>query len=180
MTTPTPPTPPTSPATAPSPPPDRAWISAVIALLGVTIGTLLTIGAQYWISYKGIEQPKIELEAQKTALEMKKAAIEVHKQALLLTPNLEVNCWTKPVDRWSWKVSCTTKNNGQYHADVQLDNVKISLDSSSDEKVYESGNGFAIDYGKKSYRATPGSSGDLWFYINFDRKKIKPESVART
>lgn len=142
--------------------------SIIPAIAGVVVGSLLTIAAQYYITYQRIELPKIELEA-------KKAAIEAHKQALALTPSVSTSCNAKLLDGWTWKVMCTTKNSGSYHADVQVNDVRLTLDTDTKEELYESGRGFSVEYpnNKKSFRSAPGTEGNLWFYINFDKNIYK-------
>jgi hypothetical protein len=162
---------------------DNRWTPTVIAsFLGVLIGTVTTIGTQYWITFKGIEQPKIELEMKKVELEsrkaeidLKKSAIEAHKQASALTPNVSVTCNAENIDAWTWKVACNSKNNGVYHSDITLNSAQISLANDISEKLYTSGQGFDIEYpnNKQSFRATPGASGDLWFYVKFKKSLYK-------
>ncbi|QAU34670.1 hypothetical protein EKL02_11010 [Janthinobacterium sp. 17J80-10] len=151
-------------------------------MVGAIFGAAASIGTQYWITYKGIESPKIEiekkklnLESQKTELDFKKASIDAHKQILALTPNINANCSGSNIDPWVWRVSCSLKNNGIYHADVSINSASIRLARDTSEKVYKSGQGFNISFAneKKFFRAPPQSSGDLWFYINFSKSEYK-------
>lgn len=144
-------------------------------LAGVVIGAAASVGTTYWITYEGIEKPKLALESKKAELELRKAAIEVHKQALSLTPNIALNCIGTAINQWTWRVGCTAKNLGSYHADIAISDAKISLSSDIKEVLYESGRGFKVEYpnNKQGFRATPGVAGDLWFYISFDRAHYK-------
>lgn len=151
-------------------------------MLGVVVGTATTIGTQYWITYKGIESPKIEIESkrlsiesQKTELDFKKASIEAHKQVLALTPNLSATCSGSNIDPWTWRVNCTIKNGGTYHADVAIKSATIRLARDTSEKLYKSGQGFDIAFAneKTFFRAPPQGTGDLWFYINFRKSDYK-------
>ena len=163
--------------------PEPLWNATFIAsMLGVAVGTASTIGTQYWITYKGIESPKIaieekklSIESQKTELDFKKASIEAHKQVLALTPNLGATCSGSNIDPWTWRVNCTIKNSGTYHADVAIKAATIRLARDTSEKVYKSGQGFDITFAneKAYFRAPPQSSGDLWFYINFSKSEYK-------
>lgn len=161
-------------------------IALLGTLAGVLIGTAASVGTTYWITFQGIEKPKIDLETKKVELELRRAAVEAHKQALSLTPNVSLTCAAASMDPWTWKVSCNAKNNGSYHADIAISEARISLTSDINEVLYQSGSGFTIKFpnGKQSFRATPGANGDLWFYISFDRKQYmagvnRADMVAR-
>lgn len=171
----------TPPAPAPAPAPgstnpwwkDPAIATGVSTILGVVIGALLTIGANYWITYKAIEEPKIELEKAKTSIEAKKASIEAHKQALSLTPTVTTNCQSHAIDLWTLKVSCNSKNTGTYHALVKISDAVLGVRADTSEYKYSNGSGFKIEYphNKNMFLLSPASEGDLWFYVKFDQKQ---------
>jgi hypothetical protein len=161
---------------------DPAATTALSTLAGVIIGAALTIGANYWITYKGIEEPKIELEKTKTAIESKKASIEAHKQALSLTPTVSTSCNSYPIDAWTLRVSCNSKNTGTYHAFVKISDVVLSVNTDTNETKYARGNGFTVAYpnNKDMFLLSPASDGDLWFYVKFDSQKYTSGVNAAT
>lgn len=143
-----------------------SWTPAILSsIIGAIFGAASTILTSYWITYKGIELPKIELEAKKTS-------IEVHKLALSLSPNISVSCKSNRIDKWKWSVACASKNAGIYHANIFIETVQIVLGNDLKETLYEPGNSFTVDYpnNKKSYTATPNSEGNLRFNIYFNEK----------
>lgn len=144
-------------------------------LVGVLIGSAVSVGTTYWITYQGVERPKFELESKKAELDLRKTSIEIHKQALALTPNVGLSCSSNAIDPWKWKIICSAKNLGTYPADIAITDAKVTLSSDSKEVLYQSGDGFTIEdpNKKQSFRATPGVTGDLWFYIVFDRQRYK-------
>lgn len=148
---------------------ESGWTLAVVtSLVSVLIGSAATIGAQHWITYQEIERPKMELE-------IKKVAIEAHKQASSLRPNIDVSCSAESIDEWTWKVDCSTKNSGAYHADVTLTGAELSLSTDTKECLYKSGNGFTVEFPnkKQTYRTAPGTTTNAWMYIKFDQAKYK-------
>jgi hypothetical protein len=160
----------------------QGWTPTVIGTLaGVVVGVASSVGTQYWITYEGIEKPKIELENRKVDLEIRKVAIEANRQALALTPTITVTCDALNIDPWTWRVTCSAKNTGVYHADIKLQDAQVYLSTDTKEILYESGNGFSVEFPhkKQSFRALPGAVGDLWFYIKFDHDKYK-SGVQRT
>lgn len=156
---------------------DNSVTTGLFTLTGILIGSLLN----YWITYKSIEEPKIKLEAEKTAIEAKKAAIEAHKQALFLTPTVATNCQSRVIDSWTFRVGCNSKNTGMYHAVVKIDDVVLSVNNDTNEAKYSNGSGFGVEYPnrKNMFLLSPGSDGDLWFYIKFDQKKF-PSGIHAT
>ncbi len=141
---------------------NREYISFLSGLVGVIIGTL----AQYVISYHFIEKPKIQLENQKVA-------IEAQRQVLSQVPMIESQCENTRIDNWTWQVICKSKNKGLYPVMVGISNVSMHLAFDQKAKLYEGGNGFAVDYPnqKKSFMATANTpGGDLQFFMRFDKK----------
>lgn len=153
---------------------DQSKAVAVYTFGGVILGGALTIAAQYLITYQGIERPKIELET-------KRANIEAHKHVLALSPSTSSSCHATNIDNWSWKISCTTKNAGQYPVDVTLSDIQVTLSSDTTEKRYRAESGFTINYpnDKKTYRSQPGTEGQLWAYVNFDKTRYA-DGIKRT
>lgn len=155
---------------------ENVFMGAFIAILTASI----TVLAQYYITYQSIERPKIEIEEKRIAVEEreivveeKKVSIEAHKQALSLSPITYSTCSARRYDDWTWKVSCVTKNPGQYPVDVHLSEVQLYVINDETEHPYDNGNGFSVTFpnGLDKYRSVPGVDGDLWFYIRFDKKQ---------
>lgn len=76
----------------------------------------MTIAAQYFINYKSIEKPRIELE-------QKKAALEANKYALSVMPNVEVDCNSNVVSDKVISVNCKAKNNGAYPINIRFTEI---------------------------------------------------------
>jgi hypothetical protein len=149
--------------------------TALIAALASVVVGAITVGFQYFVTYREIELPKIELESRRIALEEKKVAIDAQKLAVGLTPNIETSCSAARQNAWTWFISCTNKNSGAYHVDVDISEVKVSINSETAEPMYESGNGFDVEFPQKKtgFRAAPNSDGLLWFYVKFDKQKYR-------
>ncbi|GEM_PF-5361427 len=105
-------------------------------------------------------------------LEKKKIAIEANKQILLLIPNVMTKCRAQPIDRFTLRIACNSKNLGQYHVKVEIKN-KIQLTNNNDiyEKRYNGGFDISFPDDRNSYRLSPNSEGDLWFYIKFNKNE---------
>lgn len=166
----------TTPAPGSEPPPgDRvSQHPALLALIGVLAGSLLTLAGLYFVTYELIERPKIELE-------QKKAEIEAVKQAQSLTPNVTHTCDPTPIDAWSWKLSCRTHNAGQFTTEISISEILVSVLSDPKEPQYTEGQGFTVTYpnNKKLYWLPPASDGLLRAYIQFDKTRY-PNGIQRT
>ena len=89
-----------------------SWTPAIWStIIGALVGAASTIVTSYWVTYKNVELPKIELET-------RKASIEVHKLALSLSPNINITCKSSKANPWKGRVGCTSKDNGIYHTTI--------------------------------------------------------------
>jgi hypothetical protein len=144
-----------------------------IALTGGFTAALIGVAAQYFIAYKLIEEPKIEIEK-------RKVAIEAQKQSASLIPIFSNECSATAIDAWTWRLQCSNKSSGQYSAWVSISGVDLVPSANREAVVYSEQSGFTISFpeDKKQYVAFPSSSGYLDLYVNLDRKRI-PNGIAR-
>ncbi|ASL47900.1 hypothetical protein bAD24_III10915 [Burkholderia sp. AD24] len=148
-----------------------------VLLGGVVAGIIsaaCSLASNYYINYLLIEKPKIDDEE-------KRLKLEGQSQLAQLVPKIAVSCFTKPQDKWTWAITCTTSNTGIYSTVVKISDVSVIVsDEYPTHRIYHDGDGFHVTYldSRQSYLSNPTGSGDLTTFIVFD--KIRFANGIRT
>lgn len=138
-------------------------------LISALIGGLVVVIAQYAITYKLIEKPKLELENKRAELEKQRMVIEAQKQIALLTPNIKSNCKIQANGIWTFKINCEMQNIGQYATLVKIADVDVAIDDVSARVLGDTEAVVKFVDDVHEYIAPPSSFGTLSFYINLDK-----------
>jgi hypothetical protein len=136
------------------------------ALIGVLAGSIITVSAQYFISYRLIEKPRIDLE-------QKKVFLEAQRQLSSLMPNIDKKCSTRKISKYTHSFFCIYENHGQHLAEVKIDKIEIA--SSSSIKKFILGKDFKVLYKPKNqnkFPSFPGSKAFLAFDVTLDSNSI--------
>ena len=143
----------------------------LIALVSGITAAVIGVIAQYAITVKLVESPKL-------ALELRKAQLDAHRQILALSPIVTTTCEPSRWSEWVWKVQCATKSTSQYPVWIRLTDVALGQSFDPARKAFKAGQGFDLAYPqeRKSFLATPNSSGFLEFFVVF-RSKDYPNGI---
>jgi hypothetical protein len=136
------------------------------ALIGVLVGSIITVSAQYFISYQLVEKPRIDLEQRKVFL-------EAQRQLSSFMPNIYEECSTAKVSKYIHRFSCKYENHGQHLADVKIDDIEIT--SSSSIRKFIPDKDFKVFYqpkNKNRFRSFPGRKAVLNFNIILDSNSV--------
>jgi hypothetical protein len=136
------------------------------ALIGVLVGSIITVSAQYFISYGMIEKPRIELEQRKVFL-------EAQRQLSSLMPNIDKECSTIKISKYNHHFVCEYENHGQHLADIKIDEIEVS--SILTIKKFILNKDFKVVYkpeNKNKFRSFPGSKSILEFDIILNKTSI--------
>lgn len=136
------------------------------ALIGVLIGSIITVSAQYFISYRMIEKPRIDLEQRKVLL-------EAQRQLSSFMPNVNTECTAIKASKYTHKFFCRYKNNGQHLAMVTIEDIAINLRSSGIKFIRDKD--YKVLYrpkNKNKFLSFPGSKSFIEFDISLKNTSI--------
>ncbi|MCR9616540.1 hypothetical protein, partial [Vibrio antiquarius] len=123
------------------------------ALIGGVVASIFGVAGQYFIGYELVEKPKL-------ALDQKKSYIEAHKIAQNMLPMVNTSCDVSIKSDYSFYVTCTSDNQGEYPVFVEIEDSSIILaNDDSHEKFSASSFSFSQRFpdDKKTFKLYPGT-----------------------
>lgn len=159
------------------------WFVAISGICGGLLGAVLTVAGQYGITYKLIENPKIELQKKELDIEAQRVTLDAQKQFAALVPIVNSVCKSIAIDNWTWRIDCESKNEGLYiaHIKVERSDIGIGSEQVKMERYTEKSGYFNVSFpdAGDNYLLQPTTTGSTVFYIKFDEKKY-PGGIAKS
>ncbi|OMO22109.1 hypothetical protein [Vibrio lentus] len=134
------------------------------ALIGGVVASIFGIAGQYFVGYELVEKPKL-------VLDQKKTYIEAHKIAQDMLPMVITSCEVSIKSNFSFYVTCTSDNQGEYPVFVEIEDSSIIL---ANDDLHErfTASSFSLSQrfpdDKKTFKLYPGTNGYLDFYLELD------------
>lgn len=138
-------------------------VKAVV--IGGLIAAASGAAAQYLISYKLIEAPRLEIEN-------KRLALEATNQMQRLIPVVESECSAVITTKWQYRIVCNFKNRSSNPIWISLSDISVISKNEPKEIKYPESSGYKVEYpnNRRRYLSFPESDGYIDAYLTFDQR----------